>query len=321
MQPKHSAFKIFTDEDVKASVTMAEAIDAMTGAFTEISSGGIAVPVRTSLGNAHQTGTMLSMPCYSKAKNLYSIKIVTVFPENNGLPMIQGKVLIIDGKNGSTLCIIDAEYLTALRTGAASGLATKLLSNENASVLAIIGTGKQAIAQVEAVLAVRPIKSILVKGNSLKKSEVFCETIRRNFSVQAIPIDNEEQLRQADVICTATNSSSPVIDHHFVKPGAHINAIGAYRPDMQELPSQIMPNAFIVVDQIKACLEEAGDIIIPMKEGIIQSSDVQAELGEIILEKKGGKKSAGQISIFKSVGNAAQDLTIGHLLLKKSGEL
>ena len=314
-----SAFKIISDEEVKKTISMMEAIDAMVDAFKEISSGEIVVPVRTFLENDRKNGMLLSMPCYSKAKNLYSVKLVTVFPKNqsHNLPMIQGKVLIIDGRNGSTLAMIDAPYLTALRTGAASGLATKLLSNEDASVLAIIGTGKQSITQIEAVLAVRSIKTILVKGNGLKKSEDFCERIRQNFSVQALPIKDEEQLRQADIICTATNSSAPVIDHRFVKPGAHINAIGAYRHDMQELPSQLMTNAFIVVDQIKSCLEEAGDILIPIKEGFLQPNKLSTELGEILLQKKAVKKTNDQISVFKSVGNAAHDLAIGHLLLKK----
>ena len=316
---RNSAFKIISDDEVKKSITMTEAIGAMVDAFKEISSGQIIVPVRTFLENEKKNGMLLSMPCYSQAKNLYSVKLVSVFPENqsHNLPMIQGKVLIIDGRNGSTLAMMDAGYLTALRTGAASGLATKLLSNEDASVLAIIGTGKQAITQVEAVLTVRSIKHVLVKGNNLNKSENFCEIVSKKFSVRATPIKNDEELSQADVICTATNSYVPVIDHRFVKPGAHINAIGAYRPDMQEMPSELMTNAFIVVDQLKACLEEAGDIIIPIKEGRVQSSQVNVELGEILLKKKSIRKTKDQISVFKSVGNAAQDLAIGHLSLKK----
>lgn len=298
---------------------MTDAIEAMKDAFTEISSGESEVPIRTFLGNVDKKSCQLSMPCYSKRKGLYSVKLVTVFPENknSGLPIIHGKLMLFDASNGKPLALLDAEYLTALRTGAASGLATQLLSREDSSVLAIIGTGKQALLQVEAVLAVRPIQKILVKGTTKSKAETFSNKLIEKFNVASFAINHEDELLQADIICTTTTSSLPVIDSRFIKPGVHINAIGGYRADMQEIPSTIMQNAFIVIDQYKAALEEAGDIIIPINEGLIKKENIVAELGELVSGMKPLKENTNQISVFKSVGNAMQDLMIGRLVLKK----
>jgi ornithine cyclodeaminase/alanine dehydrogenase-like protein (mu-crystallin family) len=311
------SFLTLTDEDVKKSITMAEAIEAMVGAFTEISSGEVDVPVRSALASGQHNGTLLSMPAFSKVKNLFSVKVVSVFPENRAkaTPTIQGKVMLVDGKNGRPLALIDAAYLTALRTGAASGLATKLFSQPDALVLAVFGTGAQAFTQVEGVLAVRGIKKILVKGQSAEGERKFCNQITEAFSLAAVPFARADDLLNADIICTATNSMSPVFEGHHVKPGAHINAIGGYRADMQEVPSSVLQHALLIVDQRKAVLEEAGDIVIPIREKII-SANAMVELGECLADKT-FRKTDGRITFFKSVGNAAQDLAIGDLLIRK----
>lgn len=301
---------------------MAEAIVAMVEAFAEISSGDSEAPVRTVINNSDGKSCLLSMPCYSKKRQLYSVKLVTVFPDNTKqkLPVIQGKLMLFDGATGAALAMMDAAYVTALRTGAAAGLATKILTKSDASVLAIIGTGYQALLQVEAVMAVRPIRKILVKGRTTEKSEGFCKKLESMFQVSVVPVIREDDLLRADIICTVTNSSTPVLDARFVKPGAHINAMGGYTTKMQEVPSAVMKEAFIVVDQLKASLEEAGDICIPLHEGVITLENIQCELGELVMGSKSSKRNPDQVSVFKSVGNAAQDLAIGSLVMKKVGE-
>ena len=221
----------------------------------------------------------------------------------------------MEAVTGSPLAILDAEYLTALRTGAASGLATDLLARKNADVLALFGAGVQAETQLEGVLAVRQIKETLVFGRTREKANAFCDRMREKFKIEIRSATNDE-LRHADIICAATTSATPVFESSQIKKGVHINGIGSFKPSMQEIPSTTIAQSTLIVDQKKAVLIEAGDVVIPIQQGIINENHIHAELGEIISGPKKGRTADGQVTVFKSVGNAIQDLALAHFLLR-----
>lgn len=310
--------QFFTDADIRAKVSMKQAIDLMKEAFVQLTLSTASVPMRTVISSSDNSGCALYMPSYSPAYQLFGLKMVSVFDKNvnQGVPVIQGNMLIMDGKNGTLIALMEAEYLTALRTGAASGLATDLLAREDAQVLAIFGTGPQAETQLEGILHVRPIKRVIVYGRTDAHVKSFCFRMSEKFSVEIQQANSVEELNQADIICTATTSSTPVFPSQHVKAGTHINGIGSFKSTMQEIPSEIIRGSCLVVDQYKAALSEAGDVIKPIQEGIIDQHHIHGELGEIIQGSKSGRTSEDQITVFKSVGNAIQDLAIASMLVR-----
>lgn len=303
----------FTKEDIRKKISMPNAIDMMRAAFLQLSSGGAVVPVRTVIESRDHTGRVLFMPSYSAGYGLFGLKMVSVFHNNEAinLPAIQGKMLLMDGVTGTPLAVLDAEYLTALRTGAASGLATDLLARQDADVLALFGTGVQAETQLEGVLAVRPVKEIIVFGKTEKRTIAFCDHIRQKFSGR-VHAGSMDDLKRTDIICTATTTTTPLFQAENLKPGVHINGIGSYKPTMQEMGSNVIAGSTLIVDQREAALSEAGDIMIPIQQGLITEDHIHAELGEVISGFKKGRTNDDQVTVFKSVGNAIQDLAIAH---------
>ncbi len=305
--------RYFSAEDMRGAIDMATAILLMREAFTMISGREAMVPVRTFMDIPENKGRVLFMPAFIPSLQVMGIKIVSVFPGNPAaykIPSISGNLMMIDAGNGSLLGILDAEYVTSLRTGAASGLATDLLANKDSKVLAIFGTGGQALSQVIGVCSVRKIELVLVFGTTREKARFLADLIQQETDVLANP-GNPTELKEADIICTATSSITPVFEHVHLKPGVHINAIGSFKPEMQEIPTDTIRNCTLVVDQTEAALSEAGDIIIPLSLGLITKEHIRAELGEIVDGRKKGRSSASEITVFKSVGNAVQDLVVG----------
>ena len=311
-------FPKFTKEDIRKKISMGKAIDLMREAFLQLSAGVAQVPVRTVIDSHDQSGRVLFMPSYSSAYDLFGLKMVSVFDHNTrlNLPIIQGMIMVMDGQTGTPLGLLDAEYLTALRTGAASGLATDLLARKNSEILAIFGSGAQAETQLEGVLAVRPMKEVIVFGKTPSKTASFCQRMAEKFSIGIRAATTPHELNRADIICAATTSSTPVFQKDHVKNGTHINGIGSYKPTMQEIPCELIQHATLIVDQRTASLTEAGDIVIPIRQGLITNDHIYAELGEIISGSKKGRISDDQITVFKSVGNAIQDLAIAHFMLQ-----
>ena len=313
-------FPKFTKEDIRKKIPMGKAIDLMREAFLQLSAGVAQVPVRTVIDSHDQSGRVLFMPSYSSAYGLFGLKMVSVFDQNTtrNLPVIQAMMMVMDGQTGTPLGLLDAEYLTALRTGAASGLATDLLSRKDSAIMAIFGSGAQAETQLEGIKAVRPIKEVIVFGKTQNKTNSFCQRMGEKFNIEIHPASAPHELNRADIICTATTSSTPVFQKDHVKNGVHINGIGSYKPTMQEIPHEVIQHATLIVDQRTATLTEAGDIVIPIRQGLITNDHIYAELGEIISGSKKGRISDDQITVFKSVGNAIQDLALAHCMLEKN---
>ncbi len=313
-------FRYFSRQAVEEGVSMPEAIELMKEAFRSLSVGEAVVPLRVNLPQPAQNAQTLFMPVYLPSAEALGVKMVTIFRDNpvQNLPLIHGMMLVMDGTNGQPLALLDAEYLTALRTGAASGLATDLLARKEAKVLAVFGTGAQARTQVEGVAAVRALEKVLVFGRNPVTAEAFCHEMQVKTGLKMEQAQRPEQLAEADIICTATTSNVPVFEHHQLKKGVHINGVGSYRPDAREIPGETMQTARIIVDQCTAAAAEAGDIVLPMKEGLLGKNPLLVELGEIVAEIKPGRTSDDEITVFKSVGNAAQDLAVASYLVKKA---
>jgi ornithine cyclodeaminase/alanine dehydrogenase-like protein (mu-crystallin family) len=307
-----TGIRIVSEKDLRQAVKMTDAIELMRGAFAELSSGAAVTPQRIVMEMHWDKSRSIIMPAYLPGKKRYSVKIVTLAGNNStkGLPFIQGLLLLFDSDTGTPLALMDASYITALRTGAASGLATKHLAREDARTAMIFGAGTQARTQLEGIAEARKLERVLVFSLNKSDAEQFSKEMSPKLDLEIVPVDSRAKISEADIVSTATTSEVPVFEHADLKPGVHINGIGSYKATTRELPSETIKHATIVVDSRTAALAEAGDIIIPINEGIITANDIHAELGEIILGTKPSRTSENEITFFKSVGNAAQDLAI-----------
>ncbi|MDQ3613971.1 MAG: ornithine cyclodeaminase [Chloroflexota bacterium] len=313
---------VLTRNDVRQLVPMTDAIELMKLAFRELSAGRAESPLRSVVPVAEGAVTLL-MPAYVPAANALGFKVVSVFEGNRDkdLPTISAMVCLLDESTGAPMAIISGAYLTALRTGAVSGAATDLLARDDARNLVVIGAGAQGVTQAAAVAAVRPIEKITVVDLSEDSLERYRGQIAEDWPELLDRLETSSDasvVAQADVICTATTSRKPVFSDRDVKPGTHINAIGAFTPEMQELPEETVARATIVVDQVEAVLEEAGDFIIPINKGTLERRRIERELGQIVAEEAPGRTTVDEITLFKSVGNAVQDVTVARWAVERA---
>ncbi len=309
--------RILTRHDVYRLVPMSVAIELVARAFRDLSLGQAHAPLRTPIEIPDHHGTTLFMPAYVPSSGGLGLKVVSVFPENPSRykkPTIHAAVLTVSPETGEPTALLDGTYLTALRTGAASGAATQLLARPDSRRLLVIGAGAQGPTQAWAVLTVRPIETIYVYDRVPEASATFAQRLRElapDHQAEVIPIDDiAPVLPTVDVICTATTAREPLFHDAHVPAGVHINAIGAFTPEMQEIPPETVARAYVVVDSVAAALAEAGDLIKPLRAGLIDESHIQTELGEIVAGLKPARTSREQITLFKSVGNAVQDLAV-----------
>ncbi|WP_226035086.1 ornithine cyclodeaminase family protein [Aquibacillus saliphilus] len=309
----------------KSVMNMKEVIDACATALQEYSAGRTETPIRSTLPVEKFQGKSLTMPSVAPDAGVMGLKQVNSFPNNIkvGKKSIHGVVFLSDIETGEPLALLEGSYLTVIKTGAVSGLATKLLSREDSSSLSVIGTGEQAPGLVEAIMTVRSIKEIFLVNRTRSKAEEFREELLRQYSTDDLTItvlsDADEAVAKADIIVTSTGSTTPVFSADSVKQGTHINAVGAFQPTMQEIPSQIVATADkIFVESISAALEETGDLQIPIKEGVFQASDLDGELGTLIDGKLTGRINDQEITLFESVGLAVADIIVADLLYKKA---
>jgi ornithine cyclodeaminase/alanine dehydrogenase-like protein (mu-crystallin family) len=310
--------------DVRRALPMSDAIAAMREAFGQLSRGEVTMPTRLHLDAPADHGVALVMPCHSSSQKVFSVKIVTVFQNNpqRGFPMIQATVILTDATTGTPLAVMDGTSLTAIRTGAASGLATELLAPPNATTAAVIGTGVQARTQLEAVCCVRPIRRARVYGRNADAAKRFAGEMSEQLGVTVEWAESPAAaIKDAAVICTATPSMAPLFADADVQNGAHINAVGSFRPAMIEIPPATVCRARVIVDHRESALEEAGDLLAPMREGLIQESHFETELGEVVMGRAPGRRNAEEITLFKSVGVAIQDLCAAARALENARRL
>lgn len=303
--------KLLSLEEVKQSITMPEAIDAMERAFIQLAQQKVQLPLRTAIPVEH-SGLTLTMPAYLEEEKILGLKVVSVFPTNVDLhkPSINGVILLLNAVTGEPLMLMDAGYLTALRTGAVSGLATKYFAQDKSSVVAMIGAGAQAITQLEAVAAVRPIERVMVWSRQLENTKQFAKKISAHYEVQVCE-SLSLAIKQADIICTATGSTEPLVHLSDLKPHTHINAIGSHHPSMHEISGDVLEQSVVIVDQLEAAMKEAGEIISALEQGQLQQKSI-IELGSWLIKK--GPDVKDQLTVFKSVGLALQDLSVAQVV-------
>ena len=319
---------ILSAAEVRQALPMGEVIQAMKAAYAALSNGQAELPLRTQLPVPTHEAVTLFMPVFLNDTHgeALAVKVVSLFPHNisNGLPLIHAVVLVLEANTGKPYALLEGSTLTALRTGAASGAATDLLARPDSQVVAIFGAGVQGRTQLEAVCTVRPIKTGWIFDSDLARAEGL---VREMAGKDPIPPDLRiaespaQAVANADVICTATTSTTPVFSDKDLKPGVHINAVGAYTPHMQEIPPETVMRALLMVDSRSACLSEAGDLIQPIQKGFFTKGHIHAELGEIVSEKQPGRTSKAQITLFKSVGVAVQDAAAARLALYNAQKL
>ncbi len=305
--------RILTAADVAAALSMPDCIEAVRGAFGQLSDGEASVPMRTQWPG--QGGTALVMPAYLPHDAGLGAKIVSVFPGNpvHGLPTVNALVALLAADTGAPLALLDGTYLTALRTGAASGVATDLLAPAEADTLALFGAGAQARTQLLAVATVRRLRTAWVYDPTPLRSEAFIAVMKEMYAGTPVPADLRaaatpaEALREARIVACATTSHTPVFADAELAAGAHVNAVGAFTPQMQEVPDETVLRAHLFVDQREAAMSEAGDLIIPAHSGRLDPSRL-IEIGEVVNGTAQGRTSPDEITLFKSVGNAVQDV-------------
>lgn len=319
---------ILTADDVRKALPMNQAIEAMKSAYASLSDGRAVAPLRTRLPIPNSDALSLFMPAYVRSTDgqALAIKAVSLFPTNpsRGLAYIQAAVLVFDPQTGRATALLEGSSLTAIRTGAAGGAAIDLLARKEGKVAAIFGAGAQGRTQLEAACTARKIETVYIFDPDQDKAGVFAKEMKgkgpipRDIRVASSP---KEALERADIICTATTSTKPVFDDKDIKPGTHISAVGSYTPEMQEVPAETIRRAKVVVDSRAASLEEAGDLIQPIRAGLFDESHIHAELGEIILGRKPGRTTQHEITYFKSVGIAVQDAMAAQVALENARKM
>lgn len=318
---------VLSREQVRSLVPMPTAISLMKTVFAELSAGRTTSPLRTVIPLPDRKADALFMPAYVPAMDALGLKSVNVFRQNPdlGLPVIHAVVILIDSKTGQPAALMDGTYLTALRTGAVAGAAADLLSRTDSSVLTAIGAGAQGVTQIAAICAVRNISRVIavdIKPESLSRLRSDLERDWPELLDRLETTDDTAMaVSNADIICTATTSTVPVFCDDDVRWGTHVSAVGAFTPEMQEIPAETIQRATIVVDSVEAVLAEAGDLIIPLNEGRITRDDIARELGSLVNGDNAGRTSPDEITFFKSVGNAVQDVVVARYAVDRAREL
>ena len=304
----------FSEHDAKRFLNPLELIHAIELAFQHDYQAGAPIPTRLQLEVGSQ-GSFLLMPCQDAAKPALGFKAVLVSRHPaSGNERVQATYFLLDPASGKVRAVIDANYLTDLRTAATSALATKLMARKSAAILGIFGAGRQARAHLKLFAQILQFKTILVCASSPQRSETFAAEMSAEVAVPVRPADAKTCAEQAHVICTCTSATLPLFDGGWLAPGVHLNLVGAFRPMDREVDSETIRRARAVVDTYEGALSEAGDIIIPLREGVIARSHIVADLHEMISGKRAGRTSEEEITVFKSVGFALEDLVAASLL-------
>ena len=314
---------LLSKRDVTALLTIEDAIGVVEEAFRQLALGNATMPQRTVIRMPEHQGLHLGMPAYiGGSVNALALKVVTVYPQNpatHKLPTTIGVLLLNDPTSGRPLAVMDAGFMTAVRTGAASGVATKHLARKSARTVGVLGAGVMAEWQLAAVCAVRAIASSVVYDVAPGRAAAYAAEMTRRLSVPVRPVDHPRHaVDDQDIVIVATSATEPVFDGHWLAPGQHLNAIGSHAPAHRELDTTAILRSRVFPDLAEACLVEAGDILIPMKEGAIGRDHLRAGLGEVIAGLKPGREHDDEITLFKSVGLAIQDVAAASFVYQRA---
>ncbi len=313
---------ILNHSEVEQLLPMNECITVMEEAFTALARDEFHQPLRTITKPPNVRGVMALMPTFRAGENpLFGLKAICVFPGNAeiGKDAHQGGVILFDGANGEPLAMVNASAITAIRTAAVSGLATRLLAREDAGDLAIIGAGVQARTHLAAMSCARNLRRIRVAARRFESAQRFAQEMQNQSPCRIEPVEsNEAAVRGADIIVTVTTTLDPVVNREWISPGAHLNAVGTFSFNAREIDTATMKAASLFVDRRESALNEAGDYLIAAKEGAIGPGHILAELAEVVAGNHPGRISPDEITIFKSLGLALEDLAAADYIFRKA---
>lgn len=307
--------RVISQSDVRTLLPMGECIELMSEVLQTLAQGNAVQPLRSAMRLPEQAGILGMMPAFLGKPKTMGVKVISVFPGNvgTGYESHQGAVLLFDADHGQLLAVIDAGEITALRTAAASGVATRLLARRGASDLALLGSGTQACTHLEAMRLVRDIKRIRVWSLPLEHAQKFAERESKRHGVAIEPMDTAQSaVDGADIICTVTSAKEPILFGEWISAGAHINAVGSSNPFSRELDTVAVVKSRLFVDRRDSVLNEAGDFLFPKKEGAVEDSHILGEIGDVLLGDIQGRKTEEEITLFEALGLSVEDVASAH---------
>lgn len=319
---------LLSKSQVESLLPMDECIEVVEGALATLAQGSSVQPLRSATWLPDRSGLLGTMPGMAGGEPpTLGIKVVTVFPGNHpapessepALPSHQGVVLVFDARKGNLIAILDAESVTAIRTAAASAVATRLLAREDASILALLGSGVQATTHLEAMRAVRPVTEVRVWSRTPAHARAFAETASSQHGLPVTAVGSaREAVDAADLVCTVTGSAEPVLEGNWLAPGSHINAVGACTPQARELDTRAVVRSRLYTDRRASLFVEAGDFRMPKADRMITDEHLVGEIGDLILGRISGRESDSEITLFKSLGIAVEDLASAEHVIRKA---
>ncbi|HEY8773797.1 MAG TPA: ornithine cyclodeaminase family protein [Gaiellaceae bacterium] len=312
------AIIVLNQSEVEHLLDMEGCIEAMAGILEALARGELFQPLRSIAFPPGESSGIGLMPAHrSGADAAYALKTICLFPDNpkRSLDAHQGTVTLFSGETGEVRALMNASAITAIRTAAVSAVATRLLAREDASELAIVGSGVQGRSHIEAMRAVKPWERIRVASRTHKHAQAVAEETGAE-AVESV----EEAVRGADVVVTATNSREPVLRHEWLKPGAHVNAVGSSIPKARELDTATIVASSLFVDRRESTVNEAGDYLVPFQEGAIGPDHIKAEIGEVLIGKHPGRTAPDELTVFKSLGLAVEDLAAAEYVVRRAQE-
>ena len=315
---------VISASDVRRLLPMQTCIDLMADALMTLAGGEAINPLRQGIRLPHDLGILGLMPGYMSDPHTFGLKVVSVFPGNHGTEYDshQGAVVLFETEHGSPVAIVDASAITAIRTAATTAVATRLLAREDAAQLAILGSGVQARTHLDAMVAVRPVRQARVYSPNAKHRE---NCARQASAALGIPVEAVESARlaveDADIICTTTSSKDPVLMGDWLAPGCHVNAVGSSVRHARELDTAAVLKSRLFVDRLESTVNEAGDFLFPLEDGALDETHIVGEIGDILLGKLGGRQSTDEITLFKSLGLAVEDLAAAHFVYNRALEV
>ncbi len=314
---------ILNQAAVRKLLPMRDCIELMSDTLAALARGETFQPLRSIVRLPDGRGMLGTMPGYLLGSRALGVKVLSVYLANHGTKYDshQGAVLLFEGEHGSLQAVLDASTVTAIRTAAVSGVATRLLARADASELAILGAGVQAITHLEAMLAVRPIRRVRVWTRTLAHAQAFAtEAAKRHRILAVVAPTAEAAVRGADIVCTTTSAKEPVLEGAWLTPGMHINAVGSSVPTTRELDTEAVRRARLFVDRRESTLNEGGDFLMAKRDGAITDDHIRAEIGEIVAGRAPGRGAADEITLFKSLGLAIEDVASAEFVFRRAAK-
>jgi ornithine cyclodeaminase/alanine dehydrogenase len=305
---------LLTRDDVQSVLTMKDSIDAVEEAFRQLALGSVDMPQRPVIKAPDDAGVVLFMPALIGGMGALGMKVVSVYPNNPSVhdkPTVMGLILLNDTATGEVVAIMDGGFITAMRTGAVSGVATKHMARPDAKVASVFGGGVQAKTQLAAVAEARDLERAVVYDIIPEQATSFAAAMSDELGIPVEPVDDPRKaIEGVEIVCAATSAHDPIFDGSWIEPGTHLNGIGSHAPSMRELDTTAVKRSRVIVDLRSAALAEAGDLIIPIEAGEISEDHIAGELGEVVAGKVAGRTSDSEITLFKSEGLAIQDVSV-----------